>query len=220
MKEKIILIILLLCLTSALHSEEVLTHPAFNDFQKNSKSIIVSDFQIKAIYFILSNISEINSHQMRGETSNVVYQNKDGREAVYDKDGSLVTNSYNKGSYNYFNYQEKPIEHFLFDIYPWIIMGNTRDDPTSINERFYYFLLDLDIGIQSFIFANIQEGMDINTQDLSTNTLEVYKFFSYLIFNEKYEIKFSKSTQQNLKIDSVYYYSFFNQIMELGKKIR
>ena len=88
--------------------------------------------QLSIINYILKNTYENNIHKMRGETENRVYTNNDGREAVFDKDGNLVTN-YNKGSYNYASY-DTPIAKFLLDIAPWLQLGNARDDPTSYKE--------------------------------------------------------------------------------------
>jgi hypothetical protein len=74
--------------------------------------------QLSIINYILKNTFENNIHRMRGENENRVYTNEDSREAVFDKDGNLVTNSYNKGSYSYAPYN-RPIEKFLLDIAPW-----------------------------------------------------------------------------------------------------
>ena len=90
---------------------------------------------------------------MRGETDNVVYVNKDGREFVYNSiTGELVQNDYNQGSYNYGKYEE-PFDKFLLDILPWLKWGNTYNDPTDFTERLYYYLWDLNYGIQDYIFT-------------------------------------------------------------------
>ena len=51
--------------------------------------------KLSIIRYILKNTYENNIHKMRGEIENTVYVNEDGREAVFDKDGNIVTNSYN-----------------------------------------------------------------------------------------------------------------------------
>jgi hypothetical protein len=165
--------------------------------------------------YILKNTYENNIHKMRGENENKVYTNKDGREAVYDKDGKLVTNSYNRGSFNYASY-DRPIEKFFFDIAPWLLWGNTRDDPTSFNERLYYYTLDLDYGIQKYIFEGYNEKLEIvSFNRLSEDEKEVYYIFMHIIFNENYEIKLTNGNLLRLRNDGKYYYEYFYQIQEL-----
>jgi hypothetical protein len=59
-----------------------------------------------------------------------------------------VTNSINKGSYNYSNPIKAPYGHFFKDIFPWIMRGNTRDDPTTMSERLVAYNQDLKIGFK------------------------------------------------------------------------
>ena len=171
--------------------------------------------QLAIVHYILQNTFENNIHKMRGETDNVVYTNKDGREAVYDKNGNLVTNSYNRGSFNFASYDE-PIHKFLLDIAPWLKWGNAKDDPTSFQERLYYYTLDLDYGIQKYIF----EGSMENIKSISFNTLtdeekEVYYIFIKLLFNDNYSIKLNNSNLRRLRSDRNYYFEYLFQIQEL-----
>jgi hypothetical protein len=176
--------------------------------------------QLSIINYILKNTYENNIHKMRGETENKVYTNNDGREAVFDKDGNLVTNSYNKGSYNYASY-DKPIEKFLLDIAPWLQLGNARDDPTSFNERLYYYTLDLNYGIQKYIFEGSKEKSEmILFNNLSENEKEVYYIFIHIIFNENYKIKLNRENIPRLVNDRGYYFEYFYQIQDLIKNPR
>jgi len=171
--------------------------------------------QISIIHYILKNTYENNIHKMRGETDNVVYTNEDGREAVYDKDGKLVTNSYNQGSYNYGSYDE-PIKKFLLDIAPWLKWGNARNDPTSFNERLYYYTLDLNNGIQSYIFRGSNETLKtISFNMLSDDEKEVYYIFLKLLFDDNYKVKLNKNNIQQLRNSGEYYFSYFFQIQEM-----
>lgn len=173
--------------------------------------------QLSIIRYILKNTYENNIHKMRGETDNVVYVNKDGREFVYDKDGKLVTNSYNQGSYNFGSYDE-PIKKFLLDIAPWLKWGNTKDDPTSFNERLYYYTLDLDHGIQSYIFKGSDETLEtVSFNKLSNDEKEVYYIFLKLLFNDNYKLKLNRNNIEQLKNNGEYYYSYFFQIQEMLK---
>jgi hypothetical protein len=171
--------------------------------------------QLSIINYILKNTYENNIHRMRGETENRVYTAEDGREAVFDKDGNLVTNSYNRGSYNYASYN-RPIEKFLLDIAPWLKLGNARDDPTSFDERLYYYTLDLDYGIQKYIFEGSGENLEeILFNELSENEKEVYYIFMHIIFNENYRIQLNRENIPRLINDGKYYYEYFYQIQEL-----
>jgi hypothetical protein len=171
--------------------------------------------ELSVIRYILKNTYENNIHKMRGETENQVYVSKDGREAVYDKDGKLVTNSYNQGSYNYGSYDE-PIKKFILDIAPWLLWGNTRDDPTSFNERLYYYTLDLDYGIQKYIFEGSKEKLEgVQFNRLTEDEKEVYYIFLHLLFNKNYIIKLNTGNIQRLINDGKYYYEYFYQVQEL-----
>jgi hypothetical protein len=171
--------------------------------------------QLSVIYYVLKNTYENNIHKMRGETENKVYTNADGREAVFDKDDNLVTNSYNAGSFNYFS-NDEPIKKFLGDIAPWLQWGNAKDDPTSFSERLYYYTLDLDHGIQSYIFNGSKETLEsVDFASLSQNEKEVYYIFLHLLFNETYKIQLNGENLPKLEADGEYYYAYFYQIQDI-----
>jgi hypothetical protein len=170
---------------------------------------------LSIIRYILKNTYENNIHKMRGENENRVYVNEDGREAVYDKNGNLVTNSYNQGSYNYGSYDE-PIHKFLVDIAPWLQWGNTRDDPTSFDERLYYYTYDLNNGIQKYIFEGSKEKLEeVIFGELSEDEKEVYYIFIHIIFNKNYKIKIVNENIDRLIQDRDYYFEYFYQIQGL-----
>ncbi len=171
---------------------------------------------INIIYYILQNTQENNIHQMRGETGNVVLVNEDGREAVYDANGDIVTNLYNKGSYNYYDHTKEPIKKFIGDMLPWIEWGNDPDDPTTQLERLYYYTFDFGYGIQSYIFKGRKEELlNIDISTLSQDEIDTYKLFNHMIFNEKYTIQFSDSNMDKLEEDGDYYWTYFYQIHDL-----
>jgi hypothetical protein len=172
--------------------------------------------QVSIIRYILKNTFENNIHKMRGETENKIYINADGREAVYDKDGKLVTNSYNQGSFNFYSNEKEPIKKFLSDIAPWLKWGNTRDDPTSFNERLYYYTLDLDYGIQTYIFEGSDEKLEtVSFNRLSVDEKEIYYIFMHILFNENYEITLNKENISHLRNEREYYFKYFYQIQKL-----
>ena len=188
-------------------------------FSKNLKKLDlsikepISEYNLSAIHYILKNTYENKIHKMRGETENKVYIHADGREAVYDKDGNLVTNAWNQGSFNYGSY-DKPIRKFLLDILPWLVWGNAKDDPTSFAERFFYYCQDLDNGIQSYIFIQERNHLEkIKYADLSDDEKEVYHFFNYLLFNDAYTVTLEEKNINKLQKDAQVYWRYFDQLM-------
>jgi len=112
----------------------------------NEREVPLKHQQI--IYKILSHTSESAIHQMRGEHDKNVYINDDtGEEYVFDKNGDRVANGYNDGTFNYANFKDEPLLHFVMDISPWIMMGISEDDPTDPKERIYAYMGDLEGGI-------------------------------------------------------------------------
>lgn len=180
-----------------------------------------SQYEINAIYFILKNTSEVHIHQMRDENKNQVMiktkkENGGYPEAVFDKNGNIVTNSYNKGSFNYFLYTKDPLKHFGVDILPWLVLGNAKDDPTTFNERLYYYLQDLNRGIQHYIFKAKANNIEkINFKKLDKNEQMTIRFFSHLLFNNKYKIKLNEKNRNKLIKSSDFYWSYYYQIHDL-----
>lgn len=179
-----------------------------------------SEYELIVIHYILSNTPEYNIHKMRGESENVVYIKKDEEgtgchEVVYDGNGDIVTNDYNQGSYNYYCYEDYPIKHFNEDILPWLLWGNTKDDPTSFDERMFYYTLDLDNGIQSYIFSDdFDHNLKIDFEELTDGEKMTYRFFNFLLFDSDYLIKLNEENLDELKEDSEFYVDYFNQIQE------
>lgn len=225
MKKKYLLIV---CLSMFLAS--CLAHTGINvsaifkspNFQHYSfdKTYQPSEYELSVIHFILRNTPEVNIHRMRGETKNVVYvikkKNKHGySEAVFDENKQPVTNSYNQASFNFYLYETEPIKHFGYDMLPWLEWGNTRDDPTSFKERLFYYTLDLNIGIQSYIFKGSSEKLNIiNFDKLPYADKIIYRFFCHIIFNKNYEIQLNEENKRRLKEDSEFYFKYFNQVQQ------
>ena len=172
--------------------------------------------KLSVIHFILKNTFENNIHKMRGEEGNRVYTKETGEEAVFDKDGKLVTNDWNKGSFNFGSY-EKPIKKFELDIWPWLVWGNTRADPTTFDERFYYYIMDLDFGIQEYIFLEDKAKLEkIDYADLDETAKLVYCFFDYLLFNKNYEFDLSAGSIEKYKEDATGYWKYLAQLLKLA----
>ena len=232
MKKRFFLLIIVFSLViTSMHSEETILSVFENSYKEENIEICLKNGlnklninldseipteRLSAINFILKNTYENNIHKMRGEEDNKVYTKDTGEEAVFDKDGNLVTNDWNKGSYNYGTY-DKPIQKFELDIWPWLVLGNTRTDPTSFAERFYYYLTDLDIGIQEYIFLKKKSDLEkINYSDLNETDKLVYHFFNYLIFNENYTFDLSEKNIKNYKKSADNYWNFLSQLFSLS----
>jgi hypothetical protein len=180
-----------------------------------------SQYEVNAVFFILGHSSEVHIHQMRGEDKNQVFvrtekENGGYAEAVYDKNGDLVTSSYNEGSFNYYLYDVEPLKHFSADMLPWLVYGNAKDDPTSFNERLYYYLNDLDRGIQYYIFKGKPGSIEnVSFDKLSKEDKMVIRFFCHLVFNKNFKIQLNEENREKLINDSDFYWSYFYQIQEL-----
>lgn len=71
---------------------------------------------------------------------NVKYVSKDGMyEVIYDQNGFEVTDPRDVGTYNYISPIYDPIGHFIVDVIPWIMYGNSPDDTTTPKERWDAF---------------------------------------------------------------------------------
>ena len=69
-------------------------------------------------------------------SKNNKYISEDGsKEVVYNDKGEIVTDAVNLGTYNYANPESAPVEHFLKDVVPYWILGNTPNDPSTFDER-------------------------------------------------------------------------------------
>ena len=99
---------------------------------------------VAKIVLLLTNTYETEVHRMSGQYENKTYLSKDGKkEAVYDKNGNLVKDGINDGSYNYFHPRNDPLRHFTFDMSPWIQFGASKKDSTSIEKRIHAYSADI-----------------------------------------------------------------------------
>lgn len=226
--KKIIVLFSIFCFLSCANTEDIKNTKVSSLWSSNEisnikfdKDFMPTQNQINAIYLILQNTAEINIHKMRGETENQVFINENKEngwypEAVFDKKGDLVTNNYNKWSFNFFLYKEEPLQHFIFDMLPWLVWWNSKNDPTDFNERFYHYLNDLNRGIQNYIFKSDMINIEnIDIEKLNYDELMTIRLFSYILFNDNYSIKLTKSNQKKLIDDADFYWSYFYQIHEI-----
>ena len=71
---------------------------------------------------------------------NVKYVSPDGlHEVIYDALGNEVTDPRDIGTYNYVSPNEDEWRHFVEDVYPWILWGNSPEDTTTREQRIKAF---------------------------------------------------------------------------------
>jgi filamentous hemagglutinin family protein len=92
-----------------------------NDWQKDSKS-------------------HSGAHNLDGKTGNISYryigedEQFKGYQFVYDNKDILVTEPANMGSLDISSSSDE-FHHFIYDMLPWILYGNTADDKTTCSDR-------------------------------------------------------------------------------------
>jgi hypothetical protein len=151
----------------------------------------ISHKNLVLIYTILQNTNEHYMHNMNGVTSNVVYISPDGHhEGVYDKDGKLVQDGVNDPSYNFASYQTKPLEHFILNISPWIILGNSRADTTTCEARIFNFLCDFEGGIRRSLELSRNDQIN-NSIRFSSEQKKILAFLVHIINHSKDPLLFN-----------------------------
>ena len=68
-----------------------------------------------------------------GNENNIKFISPDGHgEAVFNPDGTLVTDPVNMGTYNFNSPNELlGVPHFVNDVLPYYVWGNSPEDPTT-----------------------------------------------------------------------------------------
>jgi len=131
--------------------------------------------EILLVHHWLANTSETRIHQLRGASGNKMYLHKDGhKEAVYDEGGKLVKDGINDGSYNYAHPVKEPLKHFNQDILPWMTWGNSRTDPTSLEERLRSYSVALGQGLGK---AQTTAKGNYNAKAIKKSELRAVEFF-------------------------------------------
>lgn len=70
------------------------------------------------------------------DRSNIKFVSPDGHsEVIFDRDGHIVTDSEDYGTYNFCDSRKDPIGHFYQDVLPWLLWGNDRKDSTDMGQR-------------------------------------------------------------------------------------
>ncbi|MFQ5443539.1 MAG: phage minor head protein [Nitrospinales bacterium] len=81
------------------------------------------------------NYEDAALHRGPDNENNIVFESPDGhREAVFRPSGALVTDPRYMGTYNYYP-KEDWKKHILEDVIPYILYGNSADDPSTRLER-------------------------------------------------------------------------------------
>ena len=144
------------------------------------KSGEIDSRRLAIIHAVLSATQEVFIHQQREASGNQIYVSPDGhKEAVYGPDGKLVADGMNDGTYNYFHPQSDAARHFLFDIHPWLLWGVAKKDPTTLHERIFSYISDLERGIMAASKSSASRSLDLTA--LGVGELEAYAIFIRVI---------------------------------------
>ena len=162
------------------------------DLEKYSKKSL-KDPGVKAfsafIFTVLSNTQELRIHQMNGEVYNEVYIRDEGQEAVFtferaengekiDGTGKLVTDCLNQGSFNYYHPYKFPLGHFAADILPWLVWGNCKEDPSTLNQRIEAYMTDFREGHALALYRKEGFYLPNNFKYKDTGQSETIGFFA------------------------------------------
>ena len=173
----------------------------------------IPERNLSIIHYIMSNIQERHIHCMRGELSNWVFISPEGRVFVYDSKNKIVTN-YNRGGFNIAK-KDKPFDHFILDTLAWLNFGVDPEDPTSIDERFYAYLTDVQDAIFSFLFHGHATLKELKYSELSQSEKEVCHLFNQMLFNKDFEIQLTDDNIKKMKRSSNLWSKYCHQIFDL-----
>ena len=70
--------------------------------------------------------------EKKKENTKWTYKNQ---ELVFDNKGNLVTDPRDMGTYNFAPWSLSSKDHYIVDVLPWIIWGNSSDDTTTVSQR-------------------------------------------------------------------------------------
>lgn len=168
---------------------------------KNNK---IPQEKLIAIYVTLKNTPEQYSHQMNGEVDNQIHYHPVGYEVVTDKNDKVIEEGPNRGSYNFYNFYENPLKHYLLDIEPWIRLGNYKEDPTTIEQRITAFLMDIQIGMKKYLELKVKNKLpkDIKFTNRQIEVLALFVSFEEISNTNLFESLSKGSTKdivENLK---------------------
>ena len=96
---------------------------------------------------------ESPTHNMNGAKGNVSYRGvgpNEGKQVVFDANGIRVDDPANQGTYDFYSPIDNFGKHIAEDVIPWIIWGNSEDDPTNPLSR----------ASAAFIETPVKKGID------------------------------------------------------------
>ena len=77
------------------------------------------------------------------DKSNTKWVSKDGRlEVIFDKNGKIVTDPADYGTFNFADPNRDPLGHLMKDVIPWLAYGNSPEDTTTVAQRFNAFFVN------------------------------------------------------------------------------
>lgn len=198
-KMLMLLMSIVVCSTPGLAKELLGNMPL--PFSYGTSNTEFSEREALTIYLILKHTNEGYIHSMRGQ-DNTVYLSSDGHnEAVFDNNGELLEDGMNEASYNFAHPVKEPLMHFLNDINPWIVWGASERDPTSIQERTYAYMGDLEGGFRR-AFAQKNDMDAFRPIDFDETQKSVLKFWAVIIDKGAAEAMFALFDANGLPSDA------------------
>ena len=126
----------------------------------------------------------------KGNENNEKWVNDKGEEYVFNPSTyppRFVTDAVNMGTYNYLPASDLT-GHYLLDVLPYILWGNSESDETTFSQRARLFDKEFGRGAQKEILRRLQDGIPQGIQDkFSEFTRNAKKRIAELARNTKYQ---------------------------------
>jgi hypothetical protein len=106
----------------------------YNAPKTNGYDLSNPEIQMKLafVHTLLLQTRQKHSHQLNGQIDNQYSIRKtDGAEAVFDRQGNVVTHCANKIITNRENPLHRPFAHFSMDVWPWLKYGLCKIQTTT-----------------------------------------------------------------------------------------
>jgi hypothetical protein len=159
MKKRAILCLSFLFLAGCAHFESSINNKESLRFNKKIKAIQleirsgkISKEELDHVYFVLKNTRDNFVHKMNGELDNQIYINRAlGYKVIKDKNGNILKNHPNMGTYDFYDSENEPLLHFKMDADSWIKYGRYKEDYSTKTQRLEAYIKDLQDGVNRFI---------------------------------------------------------------------
>lgn len=117
------------------------------------------------------------------DKSNRKWVSPDGKlEVIFDKDGKIVTDPADYGTYNFSSPNDNPLGHFTQDVIPWLLWGNSPEDSTNVAQRFNAFFVNGTFSLGKKVYHAVRHKGNDNSvkhsEELELN-INIYNPYIY-----------------------------------------